>query len=55
MEDACLMMGWLEASQTRKAAVVLCEDELKDEYFAVIRITWFSSGKAHRVDEQVYT
>ena len=49
------MMGWLDRLQKpnppRKQLLFFAQEELHNEYFAVIRTTWFEQGKICAVTE----
>lgn len=50
-------MGWMDRFRNRKPQkyenrlLYYQQDELKDEYYAVVRITWFNDGKVCGVTE----
>ena len=49
------MMGWLDRlhkpNPPRKQLLFFAQEELSNEYFAVIRATWFERGKICAVTE----
>ena len=50
-------MGWMsrlrKPNPNRKQLLFFAQDELKKNYYAVVRITWFSSGQVCAVTEAV--
>ena len=48
-------MGWMsrlrKPNPNRKQLLFFCQDQLKENYFAVIRITWFAAGQICAVNE----
>ena len=50
-------MGWMsrlrKPNPNRKQLLFFTQDLLKDNYFAVIRVTWFASGQVCAVSEAV--
>ncbi len=50
-------MGWMSRlhrpNPNRKQLLFFTKDQLKDNYFAVIRITWFAAGQICAVNEAV--
>ena len=50
-------MGWMsklrKQNPNRKQMLFFSQDELKHNYFAVVRITWFAAGRICAVNEAV--
>ncbi len=50
-------MGWMsklrKPNPNRKQLLFFSQDELKHNYFAVVRITWFAAGRICAVNEAV--
>jgi len=50
-------MGWMsrlrKPNPNRKQLLYFVQDLLTDDYFAVVRITWFAAGKICSVNELV--
>ena len=50
-------MSWMsrlrKPNPNRKQLLFFTKDQLKDNYFAVIRITWFAAGQICAVNEAV--
>jgi|TARA_R100000081_G_C4724863_1_gene120095 hypothetical protein len=50
-------MGWMsrlrKPNPNRKQLLFFTKDQLKENYFAVIRITWFAAGQICAVNEAV--
>ena len=50
-------MGWMsrlrKPNPNRKQLLYFVQDLLKDDFFAVVRITWFAAGKICSVNEVV--
>ena len=50
-------MGWMsrlrKPNPNRKQLLFFTQDELKNNYFAVVRITWFAAGQICTVNEVV--
>ena len=50
-------MGWMirlrKPNSNRKQLMFFAQDELKANYFAVVRITWFAAGQICAVNEAV--
>ncbi len=50
-------MGWMsrlrKPNPNRKQLLYFVQDLLKDDFFAVVRITWFAAGKICAVNELV--
>ena len=50
-------MGWMsrlrKPNPNRKQLLYFVQDLLKDDFFAVVRITWFAAGKICGVNELV--
>jgi hypothetical protein len=50
-------MGWMsrlrKPNPNRKQLLFFTQDQLKENYFAVVRITWFAAGQICAVNEAV--